>query len=149
MTQEQGQPPLPSAQGWVREHAERYVATDGAEGHIWNGYPTLVLDTIGRKSGQPRRQMLIYGEDSGNYIVVASKGGADENPLWYENLVANPEVRVQVKADRFMARARTATPEEKARLWRMMADIYPPYEQYQQYQGKTNREIPVVILERV
>ncbi len=74
MTQEQGQPPLPSAQGWVREHAERYVATDGAEGHIWNGYPTLVLDTIGRKSGQPRRQMLIYGEDSGNYIVVASKG---------------------------------------------------------------------------
>lgn len=146
MTQEQEQTPLPSAQGWVREHAERYVQTDGEDGHLWRGYPTLVLDTIGRKSGRPRRQMLIYGEDGGNYIVVASKGGADDHPLWYENLVATPEVRVQVKADRFAARARTATPEEKARLWRMMADIYPPYEEYQ---GKTNREIPVVILKRI
>ncbi len=146
MTQGHGQTPLPSAQGWVREHAERYVATDGEDGHLWRGYPTLVLDTIGRKSGQPRRQMLIYGEDGEDYIIVASKGGAVEHPLWYENLVATPEVRVQVKADRFAARARTATPEEKSRLWPLMVGIYPPYAEYQ---TKTSREIPVVILERV
>lgn len=144
MTQ-QGQEPLPSAQGWVREHAERYVETNGEEGHLWRGYPTLVLDTIGRKSGQPRRQMLIYGEDGGNYIVVASKGGAPKNPLWYENLAANPEVQVQVKADRFAAHARTATAAERAKLWPMMVAIYPPYAEYQ---TKTDREIPVVILER-
>jgi len=130
----------------VREHAERYVATNGEDGHLWRGYPTLVLDTIGRKSGQPRRQMLIYGEDSGTYIVVASKGGAPKNPLWYENLAATPEVQVQVKADRFTARARTATSEERTRLWPLMVEIYPPYAEYQ---TKTSREIPVVILERV
>ncbi len=146
MAQEQEQPPLPSAQGWVREHAERYVATDGEDGHLWRGYPTLVLDTIGRKSGRPRRQMLIYGEDGEDHIIVASKGGAVEHPLWYENLVATPEVRVQVQADRFAARARTATPEEKSRLWPLMVGIYPPYAEYQ---TKTSREIPVVILERV
>ena len=146
MTQEQGQTPLPSAQGWVREHAERYVETDGEDGHLWRGYPTLVLDTIGRKSGQPRRQMLIYGEDSGTYIVVASKGGAPKNPLWYENLAADPEVQVQVKADRFTAHARTATSEERATLWPLMVEIYPPYAEYQ---TRTSREIPVVILERM
>jgi deazaflavin-dependent oxidoreductase (nitroreductase family) len=145
MDEHQEQQPLPSAQGWVREHAERYVATNGEDGHLWRGYPTLVLDTIGRKSGRPRRQMLIYGEDSGNYIIVASKGGADENPLWYENLVAHPEVQVQVRADRFTAHARTATPDERARLWPLMVGIYPPYAEYQ---TKTSREIPVVILER-
>ncbi len=143
---EQRQEPLPSARDWVAEHAQQYVATNGEEGHLWRGYPTLVLDTIGRRSGQPRRQMLIYGEDGGNYIVVASKGGADDHPLWYNNLVAQPEVRVQVKADRFAARARTATPEEKPRLWKLMADIYPPYVEYQ---AKTSRDIPVIILERV
>lgn len=146
MSQERGQTPLPSAQGWVREHAERYVETNGEDGHMWRGVPTLVLDTIGRRSGQPRRQMLIYGEDGGDYIIVASKGGAPENPLWYENLTTNPEVQVQVKADRFTARARTATPAEKARLWPLMVGIFAPYAEYQ---TKTNREIPVVILERV
>ena len=144
------QQPLPSAFGWVVKHAQQYVETDGEEGHLWNssGYPvpTLVLDTVGRRTGQPRRQMLIYGEDGGNYIVVASKGGWDKHPHWYENLVAHPEVQVQVKADRFAARARTATPEEKARLWPMMLAVYPLYEDYQR---KTSREIPVVILERV
>jgi len=146
MSQERGQTPLPSAQGWVREHAERYVETNGEDGHMWRGVPTLVLDTVGRRSGQPRRQMLIYGEDGGDYIIVASKGGAPENPLWYENLTANPEVQVQVKADRFTARARTATPAEKARLWPLMVGIFAPYAEYQ---TKTSREIPVVILERV
>jgi deazaflavin-dependent oxidoreductase (nitroreductase family) len=88
--------------------------------------------------------MLIYGEDGGNYIVIASKGGWDKHPDWYENLVAHPEVQVQVKADRFTAR--TATPEEKARLWPMMTAVYPLYDEYQR---KTSRKLPVVILERV
>jgi len=139
------QEPVDSARDWVAEHACRYVATDGADGHLWRGYPTLVLITTGRRSGAPRRQMLIYGRDGDRYIVVASKGGADTHPLWYLNLMEQPEVQVQVLSDRFTARARPATPEEKPRLWRMMADIYPPYEEYQ---AKTERDIPVVILER-
>ena len=140
------QEPLDSAQDWVAEHARRYVATDGADGHLWRGYPTLVLITQGRRSGKPRRQMLIYGRDGDRYLVVASRGGADQHPLWYRNLLAHPEVQVQVLGDRFTARARPATPEEKPRLWRLMAEIYPPYDAYQ---ARTSRDIPVVILERV
>jgi deazaflavin-dependent oxidoreductase (nitroreductase family) len=142
----QQQEPLPSARDWVAEHAERYVATNGEDGFLWRGYPTLVLDTVGRRSGQLRRQMLIFGEDNGNPVVVASKGGADDHPAWYYNLVAQPDVRVQIKDEHFTARARTATPEEKPRLWAMMAALYPPYIEYQE---KTSREIPVVILERI
>ena len=136
--------PLDSARDWVAEHARRYVATDGADGHLWRGYPTLVLTTTGRRSGRPRRQMLIYGRDGGRSLVVASMGGADRHPQWYRNLLAHPEVQVQVLAERFTARARPATPAEKPRLWRLMADLYPPYEEYQ---ARTSREIPVVILE--
>jgi deazaflavin-dependent oxidoreductase (nitroreductase family) len=88
---------------------------------------------------------LIYGRDGDNYIVVASKGGAPEHPEWYRNLVANPEVEVQVAADRFMANARTASAEERPKLWALMAEIWPAYNDYQ---AKTDREIPVVILER-
>lgn len=138
--------PLPSAHDWVAEHAEQYVATNGEEGHLWRGYPTLVLNTIGRRSGQPRRQMLIYGEDNGQYLLVASHGGAPDHPLWYKNLVAQPEVQVQIKDERFTARARTATAAEKPRLWQIMAAIYPPYDEYQ---TKTSRDIPVVVIERV
>jgi proline iminopeptidase len=89
---------------------------------------------------------LIYGEADGKYIVVASKGGAPTHPGWYLNLVVQPAVEVQVRADRFRATARTATGEERARLWQTMAAIYPPYNAYQ---AKTQREIPVVVLERV
>ena len=142
---EETQEPLDSARDWVAEHARRYVATDGADGHLWRGYPTLVLTTTGRRSGRPRRQMLIYGRDGDRYLVVASMGGADRHPQWYRNLLAHPEVQVQVRADRFAARARPATPEEKPRLWRLMAELYPPYEAYQ---TRTSRAIPVVILER-
>ena len=142
----QDQTPLPSARDWVAEHAERYAATNGEDGYLWRGYPTLILDTIGRRSGQPRRQMLIFGEDEGNPVIVASKGGADEHPFWYSNLVANPEVQVQIKDEQFTARARTTTAEERSRLWALMAAIYPPYIEYQE---KTSREIPVVVLERV
>src|SRR5689334_7081355 len=120
--------PLESSQSWVREHAERYVETDGAEGHDWHGVPTLLLTTLGRRSGQPRRQALIYGEENGNYVVVASSGGAPKNPLWYENLVAPPEVRVQIRDDKFVARARDATAEERPRLWKLMTSLWPDYD---------------------
>ena len=128
-----------------QEHIDRYVATDGKEGHDWQGTQTLILTTTGRRSGQPRRYALIYGRHDDDYLVVASKGGAPDAPAWYKNLTANPQVQLQVKADRFTARARTATPEEKPALWEKMAKIFP---NYNEYQSKTTREIPVVILER-
>jgi deazaflavin-dependent oxidoreductase (nitroreductase family) len=128
------------------EHVKRYEETDGAEGHEWQqGSKTLVLTTTGRKSGEQRKMALIYGEHEGDYLVVASKGGADKHPSWYLNLVDNPDVTVQVLADRFPARARTATAEEKPELWRTMVGEWPPY---QEYQEKTERQIPVVVLER-
>ena len=130
---------------WVAEHIRRYVETDGAEGHIRDGVPNLLLTTTGRRSGLPRRTALIYGRDGDHYLVVASQGGAPVHPLWYLNLRAHPEVQVQVGAERFAARARTATPEEKPALWTLMTRIFPPYAEYQ---AKTTREIPVVILER-
>jgi deazaflavin-dependent oxidoreductase (nitroreductase family) len=138
--------PIDSPVDWVAEHTREYIETDGEEGHIWRGVPTLALTTVGRRSGQPRRTMLIYGEDNGNYVIVASRGGAPTHPLWYLNLVEQPEVEVQIKADRFRARTRTATGEERARLWDMMAEIWPAYNDYQ---TKTEREIPVVVLERL
>ena len=131
---------------WVADHMRRYQETGGEEGHIWRGVPTLLLTTTGRKSGQPTTTPLIYGRHKGNYIVVASKGGHANHPLWYLNLVATPEVQIQVAADRFKARARTAGPEEKPALWQLMTGIWPDYDTYQ---ANTNREIPVVLLEPV
>jgi deazaflavin-dependent oxidoreductase (nitroreductase family) len=128
-----------------KEHVERYQATEGAEGHDWQGTITLLLTTTGRRTGEERTTPLIYQPEGDAYLVVASKGGADEPPLWYRNLEANPEVKVQVRGDRFTARARTATPEEKPTLWRKMVATWP---QYDEYQKKTNRDIPVVVLER-
>ncbi len=138
--------PTDSPVGWVAEHTRQYLATDGEAGHMWRGAPTLVLTTRGRRSGIPRRTMLIYGQDGDRYLVVASKGGAAQHPAWYHNLLAHPEVEVQVRGDRFRARARPATAEEKPRLWQTMAAIWPAYDEYQ---TKTSRDIPVVILERV
>jgi deazaflavin-dependent oxidoreductase (nitroreductase family) len=130
-----------------QEHVERYRQTDGEEGHEWRpGVYTLVLTTKGRRSGQPRPTPLIYGTHDGDYLVVASKGGSDEPPAWYRNLSENPDVEVQVEGDRFRARARTADADEKPALWREMAGIWPAYDEYQQ---RTDRDIPVVVLERV
>jgi deazaflavin-dependent oxidoreductase (nitroreductase family) len=129
-----------------QEHVDRYQQTDGAEGHDWQGTVTLLLTTVGRKSGKQRTTPLIYQKQGDVYAVVASKGGSDEAPLWYHNLTANPEVEVQVLGDRFNARARTASPEEKPALWDLMAKTWPAYDDYQR---KTDRDIPVVILERV
>ena len=128
------------------EHVRRYQETDGEVGHEWEGTVTLLLTTVGRRSGKEHTTPLIYQPEGDAYVVVASKGGADDHPAWYKNLQANPEVKVQVKGDKFTARARTATPEEKPSLWRKMTSVWPQYDEYQQ---KTSRDIPVVVLERV
>ncbi len=128
-----------------KEHVDRYRATDGAEGHDWEGTQTLLLTTTGRRSGDQRTTPLIYAPAGDSFTVVASKGGSDEPPSWYLNLSDNPEVEVQVKGDRFKARARTASAEEKPELWRRMTAEWPSYDDYQK---KTDREIPVVVLER-
>ncbi len=136
--------------GWIKDHLSRYLATDGADGYLWDAslgggqglVPTLLLTTIGRKSGRDLTLPLIFGRSGPDYIVVASKGGAPAHPAWYLNLQANPEVRVQVKADKFTAHAHTADTAERAVLWPKMVDIYGPYAQYQ---TKTDRVIPVVV----
>ena len=129
-----------------KEHVDRYVATNGEEGHNWvRGAPVLILTTTGRRSGETRSTPLIYGRSGADYLVVGSKGGAPTPPAWYLNLQANPDVAVQVKADRFAARARTASKQEKPELWKTMTSIWPDYDEYQ---TKTEREIPVIILER-
>lgn len=137
--------PLDSALDWVADHTRRYVESDGTDGHLWNGVPTLVLTTTGRRSGQPRRNALIYGRAGDDYLIVASRGGDDHDPHWYRNLVADPHVSVQVGADRFDANARTASAEEKRRWWPTMTAIWPAYDEYQ---TKTDRDIPVVVLAR-
>jgi deazaflavin-dependent oxidoreductase (nitroreductase family) len=129
-----------------KEHTDRYRATDGDEGHEWRGTQTLLLTTKGRRSGEPRELPLIYGTHGDDYLVVASHGGSDVPPAWYLNLDADPEVEVQVKGDRFNARARTATDDERRELWPTMTAEWPPYDDYQK---KTDRQIPIVILERV
>jgi len=128
-----------------QEHVERYRETDGEEGHDWNGTSVLILTTTGHRSGQSRSTPLIYGKHGDDYVVVASKGGAPEDPAWYLNLSEDPEVELQVRGDRFRARARTAGPEERPELWSMMNERWPSYDEYQ---TKTDREIPVVVLER-
>ena len=128
-----------------QQHVKRYVETDGAEGHEWQGTTALILTTTGRRSGEPRSTPLIYQPHGDDYVVVASKGGAPEHPGWYLNLEADPEVAVQVRGDRFKAKARTASQEEKPELWQIMTRAWPAYEDYQR---NTSREIPVVVLER-
>jgi deazaflavin-dependent oxidoreductase (nitroreductase family) len=128
-----------------QEHVERYQATDGEEGHDWNGTQVLLLTTKGRKSGEQRTTPLIYGTHGDDYMIVASKGGADEPPAWYLNLQAEPTAEIQVKADKFTVTARDATPDEKPERWKIMTAEWP---QYDEYQEKTDREIPVVVLSR-
>jgi deazaflavin-dependent oxidoreductase (nitroreductase family) len=135
-----------SPTGWVRKHMDRYLATGGEDGHEWRpGVPTLLLITVGRKTGKHRRTALIYGRNGDDYLVVASQGGASQHPSWYLNLEANPEVEVQVGDERFTARARPATEDEKPDLWKTMTAIWPSYDDYQ---TRTDRQIPVVILHR-
>jgi deazaflavin-dependent oxidoreductase (nitroreductase family) len=132
--------------GWVNRHVKAYVESDGEKGHEWQrGVPTLLLTTMGRRTGTRHRTALIYGRDGEDLVVVASKGGSKKNPAWYLNLSADPKVDVQVGAEKFEAVARTATGKERARLWAMMNTVWRHYESYQK---KTEREIPVIVLSR-
>jgi len=144
----------PNLPDWMVEHANRYLSSGGTEGHMYHmkqpgrpeiTVPALLLTTTGRKSGDKFIFPLFYGETGSNFFVIASKGGAPAHPQWYRNIEANPEVEVQVGTDKFKARARTATGEERSRLWQKSLEFWPPYADYQQ---KTEREIPVVVLER-
>jgi deazaflavin-dependent oxidoreductase (nitroreductase family) len=129
------------------EHVRRYRETGGEYGHDWRkGSSTLLLTTRGRSSGEPRTSPLIYGRSGDDYLLVASNGGSAEPPAWFVNLRAAPDVEVQVLNDRFRARARVATAEEKPAMWREMTSHWPAYDSYQE---RTDREIPVVVLERV
>ncbi len=139
--------PLDSATEWVAEHTRKYVESDGEDGYMWRGYPTVVLTTTGRKSGGLRRNALIFGRDGDDYILVASYGGRPQNPLWYGNLTADPSVTIQDRAEIFSGVAETvADGEERDRLWAQMVAIYPPYDEYQ---TKTERQIPIVRVRRM
>jgi len=127
------------------EHHQRYRVTDGEEGHDWHGATVLLLTTTGRRSGE-ERSTLNYQPHEGAHLIVASKGGAPEPPAWYLNIQEQPEVQVQIRDDRFKARARTAGPDEKPGMWRTMTETWPDYDSYQE---KTDREIPVVVLDRL
>ncbi len=139
---------------WIKEHLRIYRESGGKQGHLWDASiageglgptPTLLLTTIGRKSGQPRTMPLIYGKVGANHIVIGSKGGSETHAAWYLNLLDNPVVQVQVATEHFTARARIATGAERAQIWKHMLSVYPPY---QDYQNRTKREIPVVVLEK-
>ncbi len=125
------------------DHVRQYEATGGKVGHDWNGTSCLVLRTRGRKTGQVRKFPLIYARDGGDYVIVASKGGAPEHPGWYRNLLAHPDIEIQVRGDVIPVRAHTATAAEKVRVWPLMTAQWPDYDAYQK---KTPREIPVVLL---
>ena len=127
------------------EHVARYEATDGEIGYLWNGATCLVLRATGRTTGQLRKFALIYTDRGDDFVLVASKGGAPEHPGWYLNLVAEPDAEVQVKGDIIPVRARTADGAERSELWKLMAAQWPNYDEYTK---RTDREIPVVVLER-
>ena len=138
--------PQDSPVDWVNSHIKQYVDSGGQEGFEWRGTTILLLTTTGRKSGKQHRTALIFRQIGDDHVIVASKGGSSANPAWFLNLEANPDVRVQVKDDEFAARARIAEGDERARLWDQMVEVWPDYDNYQ---TKTDRQIPVVVLERV
>lgn len=127
------------------DHVRRYQETDGEVGYLWNGAPSLLLTTTGRKSGEPRTTPLIFGRDGDDYLVVASVGGMPDHPAWYLNLRDDPVAHIQVKGEHLDVTARTATPDEKPRLWKLVNEVWPNYDVYQ---TRTDREIPVVVLTR-
>ena len=145
----------PILRHWQVQHANRYLASGGSDGHMYKidvpgrgeiTAPALLLTTTGRKSGEKFIFPLFYGTDGGSYVIVASKGGAPEHPGWYLNILANADVEVQVATKKLKARARTATGDERARLWTKALQFWPPYADYAL---KTDREIPVVVLDPV
>jgi deazaflavin-dependent oxidoreductase (nitroreductase family) len=145
----------PNLPQWMLDHANRYLSSGGTDGHMYHmtqpGRPemvvqSLLLTTTGRKSGEKYVFPLFYGQAGDSYFVIASKGGAPQHPGWYRNILANPEVEIQVGTKNIRARARTAAGEERERLWRKGLEVWPPFADYQR---KTERQIPVVVLDPV
>ena len=149
MTEYNLPPTLPS---WITDHIRLYLE-DPEKAHMWNSVtaggpgplPTLLLVSTGKRSGEPRPLPLIYGRSGDNYVVIASKGGMPNHPIWYLNLESNPDCEVWVGAKKISARARFAEAEERDRLWEQMAEIYPPYNEYRERAAP--RTIPVVVLD--
>ena len=146
----------PKMPQWMVDHANKYMSSGGKEGHIYKvkppGYsdlevPALLLTTTGRKSGEKYIFPLFYGKSGTSYYIVASKGGAPDHPGWYKNILANPEVEVQVATQKLKAKARNASGEERAKLWKLANEFWPPYDDYQK--KAPHREIPVVVLDPV
>jgi proline iminopeptidase len=144
----------PNLPDWMVEHTKRYLASGGTDGHLYKmtqpgrpelTVPSLLLTTTGRKSGERFIFPLFYGKTGDSYLIIASKGGAPEHPGWYRNLAKEPQVELQVKGEVFPARARTASGDEREQLWKLAAQQWPAYDEYQ---TRTDREIPVVVLER-
>jgi len=139
---------------WIKAHIELYQR-DPEQAHMWDStpvggpgvLPTLLLTTRGRKTGESRPLPLIYGKFDGHYVVIASKGGMPDHPAWFLNLEADPDCELMVGANHVQAKARVAEGSERARLWKQMAVIYRPYDEYQKRAGQ--RTIPVVVLEPV
>lgn len=127
------------------EHVRVYRETGGERGYHWRGTTILLLTTTGRNSGQERTTPLIHRTDGDRWVIVASKGGAPEHPGWFENLQASPDAQIEVRGDVIPVRARVAEGEERERLWSLMTEVWPAYDDYQ---GKTDRRIPIVVLER-
>ena len=151
MTETKLAPNLPQ---WMKDHVDRYLSSGGTDGHMYTiirpglaemAVPSLLLTTTGRKSGQSYLFPLFYGQEGGSYFVIASKGGAPEHPGWYRNILGDADVGIQVGTKTMRAKARTATGEERARLWAKAVEIFPPYADYKiKAEG---REIPVVVLD--
>ena len=146
----------PNLPQWMKDHTDRYLSSGGTDGHLYTisrpgspslTVPSLLLITTGRKSGEKYIFPLFYGETGGSYYVIASKGGAPEHPGWYRNILANPAVEVQVGTKKLHAKARTATGEEREKLWHQAVEFFPPYADYKVKAG--TREIPVVVLDPV
>jgi proline iminopeptidase len=145
----------PNMPQWMVDHSNRYLSSGGTDGHMYKvtppGHsemlvPSLLLTTTGRKSGEKFIFPLFYGKTGNSYIIVASKGGAPQHPGWYRNILANPEVEIQVGTSKMKAKARTVAGEERSRLWETALKFWPPYADYQK---KTEREIPVVVLDPI
>jgi deazaflavin-dependent oxidoreductase (nitroreductase family) len=128
------------------KHVKVYQETNGEQGYLWNGVPILLLTTTGRKSGQPRTIPIIFTPYKNSFVIIASKGGSPEHPKWYLNIQDNPNVTVQVKAEVFKAAARTAQSPEREVIWSEALKSWPNFDVYQ---SRTTRQIPVVIIERL
>ena len=140
------QEPEASPTDWIADHVRRYVESDGEDGHMMNGVPCLLITTRGQKSGKLRRTPVAYGQDGDRYVVIASRAGSDHHPAWYLNLEAQPEAEIQVLAQTHRVRARVVEGEERERLWQMMVDTFADVDDYQK---KTSRKIPLIVLEPV